>query len=332
MSDSLHAPHVRSADRTSTMSLDVLVAILPLCIFSAVSYGIRPCLFVLAGIASAILCESLCCLMMRRPLSILDGTAAVTGALCGVLMSPIAPFWMPMVAAAFAILVVKMPFGGAGRNLFNPAAAGIAVMTQCFSYRFFTYPDPDAMLPMKLGAVSEVVTASSPAAIMQSGGSTTFTWPELLLGQFPGPIGATAILVLCACMLYLFFRRAASPWITLPYLVTCAVIAALFPRVSGGAWNSVLLELCSGYLLFCGIFLLTDPVTSPGHWFGRLVYGVLAGVLVMLLRHIGRFEEGACFAVLLLNACSTLIDRHCWQLTHFVASRLSRFRKGGETA
>ena len=149
-----------------------------------------------------------------------------------------------------------------------------------------------------------------------TGGATTYNENTLLLGNFPGPIGATAIAVLIACAVYLFSRRTASPWITLPYLAVCALSAVLFPRVVGGWQNSVLLELCSGYLLFAGIFLMTDPVTAPRYWLGRILYGALGGALTMALRYHGRFEAGACFAVLIVNAFAPVIDRWSWRLVH----------------
>lgn len=319
------APHLRKTERASFLSLDVLIALAPMCMSSAVYFGLRPVLLVLTGLATAVLCETICCLMMRRTPTVGDGTAAVTGALVGALVSPVAPYWMPAVGAAFAILAVKMPMGGSGRNLFNPAAAGLAVLTLCFPGFFFTYPDPGLTLPLPLsGSTAAVITETSPAAMLMSGGQTLYTRTVLLLGDFPGPIGATAIAVLCACALYLFYRRTASPLITLSYLGACAALAALFPRMSGGAVGSVMIELCSGYLLFGGIFLLNDPVTAPRHWLGRVAYGALAGVLVMLLRYFGRFEEGVCFAVLLVNAFSPIIDRLCWYALNW-----RRIRKGG---
>ena len=321
-----HAPHLRRTESAAFMSLDVLVALLPLLLSSAVYYGARPAILVLLGMASAVLCETICCLMMKRAPTVLDGTAAVTGGIVGMLLPPLAPYWMPVIGAAFAILVVKMPMGGSGRNLFNPAAAGVAVLTLCFSGLMFRYPDPGQNVPLPLtGSVAQVITESSPAAQMMSGGQTLYSPMMLLLGDFPGPIGATAIAVIAACALYLFSRRSASPLITLSYLAACAGMAALFPRVPG-LTNSVLMELCSGYLLFAGVFLLNDPVTAPRHWLGRLVYGALAGVLVMLLRYYGRFEEGACFAVLLVNAFAPVIDRMCWGLLNFY-----RIRKGAHS-
>ena len=141
----------------------------------------------------------------------------------------------------------------------------------------------------------------------------------LLSGDFPGPIGSAGILILVASALFLFVRRSSSPYILVSYLVTCAVIAALFPRMDIGIGMSVQLELCTGLLLFCGVFLLSDPVTAPRFWLARIVYGVMAGILVMVLRHYGRFVCSEFFAVLLVNSFSAVLDRTCWSL-------LRRFR------
>lgn len=323
-----HAPHLKRGERVSMMQLDVLIALTPLCVFSAVYYGMRPVLLVLTGLLSAVIFETIGCLLMRRRPTVLDGSAAVTGAIIGSLVSPLSPYWLPVAGAAFAVFVVKMPMGGSGRNIFNPAAAGLAAVTLCFPGFLFTYPDPGLGVPLPLSgtALTDIISQPSPAAQLAGGGKTLYTQTILLLGDFPGPIGATAITILIACGLFLLVRRTINVYITLPYLATCAVLAILFPRVTGGTAGSVMVELCSGYLLFCGIFLLNDPVTSPRHWLGRIVYGVLAGLLVMLMRYFGRFEEGACFAVLLANAFSTTLDRLGWYLLN-----LRRLRERGHT-
>ncbi len=309
-----HAPHLRCSERGSQMCADLLIVFAPLCVISAIYYGVRPVLLVLTGLLSAVLFETFGYLLMRRKPKISDGSAAVTGVLIGSLVSPLSPYWLPVAGAAFAIFAVKMPMGGSGRNLFNPAAAGLAAVTLCFPGFFFTYPDPGLGIPLPLSsrALSEVITLSSPAAQLASGGQTLYSPTMLLLGNFPGPIGATAIAILLACGLFLLVRRTITPYIIFPYLATCALLAALFPRVSGGLTGSVMAELCSGYLLFCGIFMLNDPVTAPRHWLGRTAFGVLAGLFVMLMRYFGRFEEGACFAILLVNAFATTLDRLGW--------------------
>lgn len=316
------APFLRRSDKVSHMTADVLIALAAPCIFSAFYYGFRPVLLVLTGMVTAMLCETIVCLLLRRKPSVADGTAAVSGALIGMLMSPMSPYWLPAIAAAFSIIVVKMPFGGTGRNVFNPAAAGIAVVTQCFAARLFTYPDPGSgiLLPLS-GSLNGITTELSPAKLIATGGNPQYPWYTLLSGDYAGPIGATAVVVLAACLLYLLIRRTVSPLTVLPYLAVCTLIAALFPRIDAGIGASIALELCSGYLLFGGIFLLSDPVTAPRYWLARLVYGVLAGVLVMVLRHVGRFEEGVCFAILLVNAVAPMLDRWCWRAVHVLVYR-----------
>ncbi len=324
-----YAPHLRRMERSSYMSLDVLVTFIPLCVFSTVYYGFRPVILVLTGMLTAMVCECLCCALRKRRPTLLDGTAAVTGGLIGLAMSPLTPYWVPAVAAAFAIIVVKMPFGGAGRNVFNPAAAGIAVVTHCFSAKLFAYPDPSLLRPLPLFGEAQVLTQMSPAAQLAGGAQPSYTWVELLLGRFPGPIGATAIAVLLACALYLFSRRSASPIITVSFLAICALSALLFPRAGISRIDSVQFELCSGYLLFTAVFLLNDPVTAPRYWLGRLLYGVLAGVLVMALQYHGRFEASCCFAVLLINAFAPMLDRWSWRFAHRLTRGLRSTEGGG---
>lgn len=321
-----YAPYIRRTERAAKLSADVLIALVPLCIFSAVYYGLRPVLLVLSGLLSALICELFACLLMKRVPTVGDGSAAVTGSIIGFLVSPLSPYWLPAVGAAFAILIVKMPMGGSGRNLFNPAAAGLAAITLLFPKYMFTYPDPGLGIPLPISneALETVVTQATPASLLMSGGKTLYTPAMLLLGDFPGPIGATAVLILVSCGVFLFARRTISSIIILPYLLVCAVIAAVFPRVLGGQADSIMVELCAGYLLFAGIFLLNDPVTAPRHWLGRIICGVIAGLFVMLMRYFGRFEEGTCFAVLLVNAFSSTFDRLGWYALNYKRIRKRR--------
>ena len=316
-------PYVRLHSHPESPHLDMFIALLPLAIFSAVYYGWRPVIVIWCGVLGAVISELVCCLAMRRRPTLTDGSALYIGAAIGALMSPTTSYWVPAIGAAFAIVVVKMPFGGNGRYLFQPAAAGMALISQCLAGTVFTYPDT-ALTTLPLDARVSVLTESSLASLLRTGGVPTARISELLLGTVAGPIGATAVTILIGCMIYLIIRRAISAWTVVPYLATCAVLALFFPRVSTPWYLSVLLELCSGYLLFAGIFLLCDPVTSPRHPLGRVCFGVLAGVLVMLLRYFGRFEDGAAFAVLLLSPISPLIDRASWHV-------VERFRKGAST-
>ena len=193
----------------------------------------------------------------------------------------------------------------------------------------FLYPYAGQLQPLPLGDISGVLTAQSPNMLLNSGGGTNLNWLNVLQGGFPGPIGATAVAVLLACLLYLFARHTASPLIALPYLLTCALIAALFPRAAVSAGTSVMLEMSAGVLLFSGVFLVTDPVTAPRHWLARILYGALAAVFVMVLRHFGRFECVAYFGILLANALSPVLDRFCWGAAYRVRERWQIRRGGG---
>lgn len=315
------APYLRAAARTGAHEWFTALMLLFPAVFSAVYYGPRPLLLIGSAILAANVCEWMACLLLRRRPTPQDGSATVIGLLIGLLMSPLSPYWLPVLAAAFAIWVVKMPFGGHGYTPFHPAAAGIAVITQCFPAYLFTYPAPNITQPLPLTDLSAVVTETSPAALLAAGTAPAYTPTAWLLGQIPGPLGATAILLLLACAIGLFVRRVTSPLITLSYLVTCAVYALAFPRVSGDGFAPVLYELSSGYLLFAGVFLLPASVIAPRHWLGRIVYGMGGGWLTMLLRSFGRFEAGACFAVLLMNALAPAIDRLCWQVVYRITTR-----------
>lgn len=317
------APHLREPRHPIYQTGGVLFCLFSLTGFSCMYYGVRPLLLVLGGLAGAVFTELLCCAAAHRRPTLSDGTAAVTGALIGAMMSPLTPFWVPVIGAMFAIGVAKMPFGGIGRNIFNPAAAGMAFCAICFATRLFVYPDPSQSTALPLLDTADVITAASPMQQLAGGGIPKLDTVTLLSGDFSGPIGSSGILILLASALFLFVRRSSSPYILGSYLITCAGIAALFPRSDISAGMSVQLELCTGLLLFCGVFLLSDPVTAPRFWLARIVYGVVAGILVMLLRRYGRFECCEFFAVLLVNSFSALLDRTCWSL-------LRRFRRWRE--
>ncbi len=326
------APHVRTDVRPHHMVRDVLLLCAVLTAFSTLSYGMRPVIIVLCSVLAAMVSEMLCNIVQRHnQRSLLDGSAAVTGAIIGLVMSPIVAHWVPMLGAAFAIIVAKAPFGGYGRNVFNPAAAGIAILAYCFPTRLFTYPTASADLPLAMSLPLEsVITETSLAAQLRQGGTPLMSRMDLLIGDFAGPIGATAVLLLLAGGAYLLFRGSASGYVMLPYLITCIVFAWLFPSAGVGRLYGTFAQLCSGYVLFTGVFLLNDPVTAPRFWLGRVFYGIFAGILVILLQHIGRVEAGSCFAVLLMNVFAPILDRWSWHGWHYITRRL-RIRREVKT-
>ena len=314
MSNLKKAPFSQNEAGVLSLSFDTILALIPAVALACVLFGMRVLLVCGVSVVSALIFEYISCLIARKKVSLSDGTAFITGLIIAMLLPACVPLFVPVLANAFAIFIVKFPFGGAGHNLFNPAAAGLAFVTQCFSTHVFTYPAREAVVPFTF-ATPQMNTAASPAGLLKTGGSTPFSWYEFLIGQVTGAIGTVAILVLCAGAVYLFVRRSAAPLLTLSCLGTAALIAVLFPRVEDITWyQSILFELCSGYLVFGAVFMLNDPVTSPRHPLAHVFYGVMVGALTMWMRHIGPFEEGFCFALLLCNACSGAVDRFAWQL------------------
>lgn len=324
------APHIRTDVRAGRMMVDVLLALIPLGVFAYVNYGLRPLILLVCSMATAVVSEALCCIVARRPLrSALDGTSAITGMLIGLVMSPITPYWVPMLGSAFAIIVAKAPFGGSGRYVFNPAAAGLAILSYCFPLRMFVYPSISGKNPLPLTMeipVGTVITESSLAAQLRASAYPSASALDLLLGDYAGPIGTTATLITLAFLVFLMVRRTVSPWIALPYFGTCVLIAWLFPLTGLGNGYNILAQLCSGYVLFAGVFLIHDPVTAPRFWLGRLIYGIFCAILTMLLQRIGRVEAGSCFAVLLANALAPIMDRWSWHFWYRI-TRKRRIRR-----
>ncbi len=299
---------MRSEISVSSMMRDMLFALAVLLILPVVHYGARP--LVMAGVTMLVcaLCEILFSLIQTKSINAAECSSMVTALTIVMLMPLNAPMWMPCIAAAFAILVVKGPFGGVGNTPFNSAAAGVAFVTLCFPKKIFEYFDPTAVSTLPLFDDCAVSVVSSPGAVLKNGLKPSILPLDMLWGVVAGPLGATAILIIGACGLYIFIRRTAQWEITVCFLAAAALIAALSPRFASDALTSIKYELMSGSLLFCSVFMVTDPVTSPNTRVGRCIYGAFTGVLVMAFRRFGAFEQGACFAVLLANAAAPLID------------------------
>ena len=302
-------PFLRSEEPVDAMMRDAVFALLALLALPTVFYGPRVLLMAACTAAACAACEFLFLLFARRELRFPECSCVVTGLVVTMLMPAGAAFWIPALAGAFAILVVKMPFGGLGCNPFQPAAAGVAFVTLLRPAELFSYPDPaGGWLPLSPGGIA-YAAAESPAAALRSGVHPSMAPLDMIWGRTPGPLGTTAALVLAACALYLFARRAADWKLTAGFLAASGAYAALFPRVVGSALTSLKYEWLAGSLLFAAVFLVTDPVTAPRTRAGKFASGAIAGVLTMFLREFGRFEQSACFAVLLANLCRPFLDR-----------------------
>lgn len=302
------APHIRHGEATRVLMGDVILTMAILYMMAGYYYGLRAVLLGLTGIGAAVASDILCVLAAGKRVNLRDYSAVVTGMMLPLFMPASIDYWIVAVAAMFAIVVAKHPFGGTGHNIFNPAAAGFSFVAICFGSKLYTYPPPLTHLPIS-GEIS-FQSAVSPGFTLDVGGIPNFDIADMALyGNFPGPMGATNILVILACLLYLVSRNTVNWKVPICFYATTAAYAWAFPRVGGGLTmgdatrlDSVIFEMMSGMLLLGGMLMLGDPVTTPRRNAAKVAYAVASGIIVMLFRVYGGFEEELPFAILLMNA------------------------------
>ena len=301
------SPHVHSPVTTRTIMRDVLIALVPALIGSVCFFGFRALTVTLVSALAAFVFEKLWCLMMKRDDKTYDLSAIVTGVLLAFVCPPTIPYWMIVIGDAFAILLVKMLFGGIGKNFVNPALAGRAFM---FSWplAMSTWVKVGFENAANLLNGADAVTAATPLSFMHQGRMPDVSVWDAFLGNVGGCIGETSALLLLIGFAYLLWRKVLSARIPLAYIGTVAVLSFLFPaghdRIQWMAY-----QLCTGGLMLGAIFMATDYVTSPVTRLGQIVYGIGCGILTVLIRSFGGYNEGVSYAILVMNCCVVLLDR-----------------------
>jgi electron transport complex protein RnfD len=197
-----------------------------------------------------------------------------------------------------------MLFGGIGRNVVNPALAGRAFL---FSWPVLMTTWTDPGLQNMLG-LPDAVSSATPLATMHQGQLPQSTLTDMFLGNIGGCIGETSVALLLLGLVYLLIRRVITLRIPLSYIATVAVLAFLFPMGNDRlAWTAA--QLCGGGLMLGAIFMATDYVTSPVTKLGQVIYGIGCGILTILIRYFGGYNEGVSYAILVMNCCVVLLDR-----------------------
>lgn len=307
-------PHIRSRESNQTVMGDVMIAMLPLYVMAFYFYGPRS--LALCGVSCTVclLSDLFCQVIAQKVPNVRDYSALVTGMMIPLLLPAGIRYSVVVAAALFAVCVAKHPFGGLGQNVFNPAAAGVAFVIICWPNTVFQFPAPFDPLPV-LGEVT-VKWAASPARALAMGGAPSVDFMDLLLGNVPGPMGGTNILVLLTCLLFLVVRKTVDLYSTGTFLAGAALAAALFPRAVIPPVSSALYEIMSGWVMITAVFLMNDPVTSPKRRSAKMLYGFLTGVVGMVFRRLGRFEDSLLFALLVMNASVYMIDLWGEQAAH----------------
>ncbi len=308
-----NAPHVRQSESVTTIMTDVIIALLPIYFMSCFYHGLRSLALGIFGVFCCVVLSVLGSFILREKL-VFDLTPTITGLIIPLLLPADVPYYVIACACSVAIFVVKIPFGGTGNNLFNPAAVGFASVAICWPDIIFRYPV--TMKAIEIFGESTVNTVQSPAYSLALGAVPDYDLLDMLLGSAPGPMGTTNILVVIACGIYLIVRKAVN-WVTPTFFLgTYSLICLLFPRITASPIEALCYELFSGTIIFGAFFMLSEPATSPKRDFGKIMAAVASAVAVLLFRYFGEFEMGFASALILMNVLSPLFDEICESFLH----------------
>ncbi len=292
--------------------------VIPLLCMACFLYGPRPLLLCCIAVLTGNLCDRLVALLRHRVYQNRDLSNESFALVIALLMPATVDIYVLVVAVLAGVLLGKEVFGGYGSYPFNPAAVGYAVAAVSWPEQVCRYPQPYTALP--LWDASGVPVSSVIEDTLRSGGMLNYNPIALGLGEYAAPMGTGAAIVILACGLFLWTQKDAHMAASLSFLATCALVAFIFPRQAGLADSAVLAnalprlrcmedELLSGAMLYSAVFLLNEPYTCAHHRVGRVLYGVLVGLVSMGFRYYGVYETGVCFALLAVNSVSALIDR-----------------------
>ncbi|HIV20952.1 MAG TPA: RnfABCDGE type electron transport complex subunit D [Candidatus Scatomorpha stercorigallinarum] len=301
------APHIRGKDNTRRLMLDVLIALAPALIAAVYFYGERALVLTVISVAACVVCEALICLVMRRPVSVGDLSAVVTGVLLAFSVPHSCPYWALVAGDAFAIIVVKGLVGGLGQNVFNPALAGRAFMMLLWPSTITRY-GYTYVAPFEFGT-ADIVASSTPLQTMARSTLPDVSIFDMLLGNgVLGCIGEVCNLALLIGLAWLLYRKVISWRIPVAYLGAVAVLTLVFSKGDDAlAW--MLYSVLGGGVMLGAIFMATDYATSPTLPVAQLVYGIGCGVLTVVIRYFGIFPEGVTYAILIMNACAWAFDK-----------------------
>ena len=330
------SPHINSPVNTRRLMLDVLIAFIPIIAMGVVFFGPRALLLVAVSVAGCECFEWLYRKLMKKPTANGDLSAAITGALLAFVCPVSIPYWTILIGDFFAIVVVKQLFGGLGKNFLNPALAGRAFLLLSCARLMGKWVKPGIHNWWDItGSVTDLpdtLTAATPLAALHQGNLPGDRIWDMFLGNIGGSIGEVSAMVIMLGGIYLIYRGVIHARIPAAYLGTVAVLALLFPQGNPPVeW--MLYQLLSGGLMLGAFFMATDYVTSPCTPVGEIIYGVGCGLLTVFMRYFAQAPEGVSYAILLMNLCVPIIEKHT-RPGRFGVTRAAKKaeKKGGSAA
>lgn len=298
------SPHIKRPDTTRGIMSDVVIALAPAATYGCILFGLRALAVLITCVGVAVLSEFLWNKALKKPNTIKDMSAVVTGLLLGMNLPPTLPLWQAAIGSVAAIIVVKQMFGGLGHNFANPAIAARIMLLVSFPAAMTRFTEP----------VSDAVTSATPLA----GTAGALSFKTLFFGMHAGSIGETSAFLLLVGGLYLVIRKVITPIIPVCFIGTVALLSLI-------TGENVMLSVFGGGLILGAVFMATDYTTSPTTPLGKAVFAVGCGIITFVIRKFGSLPEGVSYSILLMNILVPHINR-------FTLSKPFGFEKVKEAA
>ena len=290
------SPHIRDKSSTRNIMIDVCIALVPTLAFGVWHFGLNALFVILSSVVSCVVSEAVFELIVKKPVTVFDFSAVVTGLILALNMPPNVAWWVPAVGGVFAIVIVKMLFGGIGQNIMNPALAARCFLLISFASRMTDFS-------------VDGVSSATPLAVLKSGGSVDLL--DAFLGFKTGCIGEVSVLAILIGAAYLLIKKVISIRIPAVYILSTALFIFLFSLFKTGmpTWQFMLGELLTGGLMAGAFFMATDYTTSPITKWGQVIYAVLIGFLTAVFRILGSSAEGVSYAIIISNLAVPIIEK-----------------------
>lgn len=313
------SPHVRSQNTTKSVMRDVAIALLPVLAFGVYQFGLRALMVIAICIVTCVLSELIFELLAKKTITIFDYSAVVTGMILAVNLPANVAWWIPVIGSVFAIVAVKMLFGGLGQNFMNPALAARCFLLISFTGRMSDFATSGTLSDQfeiiktsgfkALTTAADATAGATPLAVLKGGEEVDLL--TLFLGFHGGCIGEVSALAILIGGLYLIVKKVISVRIPLTYILSTALFIFVINIASGNdvSLNYMLGQVLSGGLLVGAFFMATDYVTSPITSWGQIIYGIILGLLTALFRVLGSSAEGVSYAIIIGNLLVPIIEK-----------------------
>ena len=304
------SPHIRSVENTRSIMLDVIIAMLPALVWSIITFGVKALTLTVVSVVGCVFWEWLYRKLLKKPQSIGDLSAVVTGMLLAFVCPPELPWWALVIGAFFSIVVVKQLYGGIGCNFLNPALAGRAILLASYATAMTTWTLPSSKL-------DTVVSTATPLAIMKEGTVEKFTEltanysvADMFIGRVGGSLGEVSALALLLGGAWLLIRKVISWHTPVAFIGTVAILTLISAPAGIDNVQYMLYNVFGGGLMLGAIFMATDYATSPVTKPGQLIFGIGCGLITCFIRRFGSYPEGVCYSILIMNCTTWLLDKY----------------------